>query len=689
MTSRLDDKIRAFVSELVDDPPPAPEIDFEWLGRPDHPPLHESPSRRRPWLPAVAVVGAALLVMVAVGLPILFFGGRDSIVIDQPTTTVAPVPTTLPPTTLPPSPVVTLDSWKRVGADVMQPVVGLFDMTQVGSRLIAVGFDPGEEDRRQNGVIFASDDGVTWTRLAEDDPALTMGAVLIYGIAEGGPGLVAVGTGCEDNTAPCAPHPTVWTSADGTSWTRSATDPDIFGESGAMMDLAATDYGIVAAGNIAELGADDGFFVRPAVWLSPDGADWSRVWEGDLVDAGASSFVPGFTALAVDSEGLIVGVGSAENEDSQVVAAVWISTDGRAWERIESNSPAFGSETDLDVTILEVTWGSDGFIAVGTEGGTHVAIWKSADGLSWTRIDTTDQPFGTTGTLSAVAALDTGFVATGPHGFAGPGGKLVTLWTSPDGSSWDRVQTLGPGYAMAIVVTDVRIAAAGATPDANDFHAAVWAGPLFDPDAPPPDPLPSSPPTTVEETSTDLDEIGELEEGLSCEELATSGYSYAEVVTYWTRYQMSTDLDLDGNGLPCEDEYPASDVHDVYSGPEAIAVRMFSDGSAMTFLATGPAVDADIVCPTGTNEGWAQRDAIRDRSLVRWEDVFTCDDGSGIFVVGLEVFDGTSSMSWGVWDIASGTGIYESLTGGGRVNVYLGYPDVDMTGRLWFVTDEN
>ncbi len=178
MTSRLDDKIRAFVSELVDDPPPAPEIDFEWLGHPDRPPLHESPSRRRRWLPAVVVVGAALLVMVAVGLPILFFGGRDSIVIDQPTTTVAPVATTLPP-----SPVVTVGSWKRVGADVMQPVVGLFDMTQVGSRLIAVGFDPGEEDRRQNGVIFVSDDGVTWTWLAEDDPALTLGAAQYFRIS--------------------------------------------------------------------------------------------------------------------------------------------------------------------------------------------------------------------------------------------------------------------------------------------------------------------------------------------------------------------------------------------------------------------------------------------------------------------------------------------------------------------------
>lgn len=684
MTSRLDDKIRAFVSELVDDPPLTPEIDFEWLGRPDRPPLHEKPTRRRPWLPAVAVVGAALLVMVAVGLPILFLGGRESIVIDQPATTVAPpVATTLPPTTLPPSPVATLDSWQRVGADVMQPVVGLFDMTQVGSRLIAVGFDPGEEDRRQNGVIFASNDGVTWTRLAEDDPALTMGAVLIYGITGGGPGLVAVGLGCEDDTAPCTAHPTVWTSVDGTSWTRSAPDPAIFGESGAMMDVAATDYGIVAAGHIGELGPDDAYFTRSSVWLSADGAEWSRVWEAGLDDASASPSSSGFFALTVGPDGLIVGVGEAENEDSELVAAVWVSIDGRDWERIEPNSSAFGSDIGVDVTMLDVAWGPSGFTAVGTEGGTQVAIWQSPDGRSWTRVDTTDQPFGTTGTLSAVAALDTGFVTTGPHGFAGGDGKLVTLWTSPDGSTWNRVQTLGPGYTMAIVVTDAGISVAGATPDATDFHAAVWAGPAFDPDAPPPDPLPFSPPTTIEGTSTDLPEIGTLEEGISCEELATPGYSYAEAVTYWTRYGMLTDLDPDGNGLPCEDEYPTSDVAAVYGTEGALSIHMavglFDEH---IFLATGPAVDAGIICPAGTVD------------FVGKAVFYTCDDGTGTFVVGYDTFISIEAdvREYGIWNIVSGTGNYQSLTGGGGFDTSVTLPDTwadSLTGRLTPGTDEN
>ncbi len=635
--------------------------------------------RRR--IPMMVAAGAAVLVLVAVGLPILFFGGRDSIVIDQPTMT------------LPPSPVITWDSWQRVGADVMQPVETLLDMTQAGSRLIAVGLDPGEEDSLPSGVIFASDDGVTWTRLAEDDVALTSGMVIMHSIAEAGPGLVAVGAGCEDDT-PCGViHPIVWTSVDGNEWTRSAADQAVFGEFGIMLDVIATDHGIVAVGSIA---GDDPSLIRPAVWLSPDGAEWERVWEGDFVDTRppllTSGFTPGFEALAVNPDGLIVGVGLAENGAGELVAAVWVSGDGRAWERIETNPPDFRGETGLSVTMLDVAWGSSGFTAVGTDGGAQVAIWQSPDGLSWTRIDTTDQPFDTTGTLSSVAALDTGFVTAGPHAFADQGEGPVTLWTSPDGSTWDRVHTIGPGDVSSIVVTDAGIAVAGAMPEANDFHAAVWVGPAFDPDAPPPDPLPTSPSTTIEEPPIDLPKIGTLNEGASCEELATLGYSYAETVTYWARYEMPADLDPDANGLPCEDAYPASDVTDVYGGPEAASVHIASDLPARTFAATGPAVDAGIVCPTGTTEFTSDNSLTRQGAINRWQDRYTCDDGSGTFLIGADIFVFSGDAEYGVWSIVSGTGTYESLRAGGGCTTSPTGPDTwsdDMTGRLWFATDEN
>ena len=56
-------------------------------------------NQRRRWTPALVAAGAALLVLLAVGLPILFFNAGESIVADQPATTVESVATTMPLTT--------------------------------------------------------------------------------------------------------------------------------------------------------------------------------------------------------------------------------------------------------------------------------------------------------------------------------------------------------------------------------------------------------------------------------------------------------------------------------------------------------------------------------------------------------------------------------------------------------------
>ena len=102
-------------------------------------------SRRRGWTVAVATAVALLILVggaILIGGP---FGGDEQ-----------PPVVTQPPPAFVPAPA--LDSWQQVGAELMYPVVGLFDVTQAGSRLIAAGADPGN-DRRQDGVILATDDG--------------------------------------------------------------------------------------------------------------------------------------------------------------------------------------------------------------------------------------------------------------------------------------------------------------------------------------------------------------------------------------------------------------------------------------------------------------------------------------------------------------------------------------------------
>ena len=613
------------------------------------------------------VAAAAFAVVLLLGVAMAFWASQGNEDVIEPTTTTSAVSTTITTVPPPPEPVPPMvDTWQRVGAGVMTPVVGLFDMTQVEQRLVAVGFDPGEDDMRQNGVIFASDDGVNWVRLAEDDPALTLGAVLMYGVTGGGPGLVVVGTGCEDDAEPCMPYPTVWTSSDGIAWDRSPASPDVFGESGAMLDVVRTEHGLVAAGGFYTA-RDDVELIQPSVWLSPDGVQWERVWQGEAYDYTTASAITGFQALATSADGRVVGVGTAVNDQGEFVGAIWTSTDGRTWERIDQNSGAFASGTDSDVSILDVASGPGGFVAVGSDGGTDVAIWHSPDGYVWTRVDTATQAFNSTGTISSVAALDKGYVAAGPHGFADQRGGWVTLWTSVDGATWDRVHAIGDGYAMAIVAADAGIAVAGGMAGADNFHAAVWVGPPFDPEAPPPDPEPPLPSeSALGDSATG---IAALEEGFTCEEIAAQEFTYAETVAYWARYGMPADLDPDDIGMPCEDEYSASDITDVFGEPEAMAVHIVSalpeDPEGRIFVNTGPAVDSGLVCPTGTTEFVSDGDSERDGALFRWEDRFTCADGSGTFILGTDVFAEIGGTEYGIWNIVSGTGAYESLAGGG------------------------
>jgi hypothetical protein len=656
------------------------------------------------WRGPVIAVAAALVILVAISIPLLLGGGQEGTQTANTTPTMNPATTTAPPlptTTAPLAPRATDESWQQVGAGTTRTVVGLRAIARVGSRLIAAGFDPGN-DLRQDGVIFASEDGVTWTRLAKDDPALTTGTVLIYGITAGGPGLVAAGTSCDDNTFPCesGSHPTVWSSIDGAAWTRTVVDPSTQG--GAIQDVVKTASGIVAASWIQGLGTDDIAWSRLEMWRSEDGVAWSRRWTGDSVPTGDSP-LPGEVvgALVAAPDGLIVGVGSALNADGHRDPAVWTSPDGDSWERIDLSSSAT-SGSGLDVVMFDVAWGPAGYVAVGSEfGGTsgpEVAIWRSSDARLWTRIATTGQPFGATGSLSSVAALASGYMAAGPEGF-GLGEGPVTLWTSPDGATWDRVLTLDAGSAQAIVAIDSRAAIAGQVienggTDADDFHAAIWMGPVFDPDAPPPDPVA---PTVGGDSREGRAGIGTLSGGFACEELALANYSYPEVVTYWMRYDTYVDLDPDGNGMPCEADYPASEIADVYGGLDAVPVHIVSDlPDAMAFVATGPAVDAGIVCPGGTIEftGYVPT-PIHDGSFTRWENRYTCSDGSGTFILGADVFFDVPENR-GIWSIVSGTGAYETLRGGGGsiTAPTVGPTDSDtwsddLVGRLRIETEDN
>jgi len=687
MTDRLDEKIRAFVAELVNDPPATPEIDFEGVESPGVAALRRSPSRRR-WVPAVVAAGAAFAVLIAVGLPVLFLGSGDGVVADQTTTTVGSTTSVAPSTTVAPTIVPSMvEAWQEVSTDVISPAFALVSASRFGPGFVTVGLDFNEETGRQNSAVFVSEDGVKWSRMAEGTPELTQGAVFMYGVNEGGPGVIAVGMGCESND-PCRPYPTVWTSADGAEWSRFGADAGDLAENefGTMFDVLATEHGIVAVGEVGSITEDDTSSYQPVVWLSPNGTDWTRVFEGEPVDPGELvGDGPSIQSVAEGPDGLVVGVGHTMNENSERVAAVWMSTDGQSWERVDPTQPGF----DGPSVMYDVAWGSGGFIATGSAGGVEAAIWTSPDGYAWSRLDLSVEPFDSIATLASVAALESGYVAGGPHAFEDMRGGWMTLWTSVDGKVWDRVQTTGPGHVMAIVAAEAGIVVAGGKWE-EDANAAVWVGPVLDPASPAPDPQPPIPDEYEENTDGDeTDSIRDLDDGFSCDELAADTWGYKEAISYWANQGVPEGFDLDADGPPCASAYPQEDVVDVFGGHDALSVVIKSSYDDSTFTATGSAVDAGVACAEGTIDLLGGSRLHDEVAFARWEDEFTCSDGSGTFVGGVDDYIFEDDRSRGPWNIVSGTGAYAAMSGGG---IFATIPNERYQlrlGRLWYETGED
>ncbi len=93
------------------------------------------------------------------------------------------------------------------------------------------------------------------------------------------------------------------------------------------------------------------------------------------------------------------------------------------------------------------------------------------------------------------------------------------------------------------------------------------------------------------------------------------------------------------------------------------------NGSFGPFVATGPAVDAGLICPSGDSMDVLSKPSgfQSDRGVNYFvRKLFTCGDGSGTFIIQMEVrvdFRGDNAN----WNVLSGTGRYDNLHGTGKL----------------------
>ena len=302
--------------------------------------------------------------------------------------------------------------------------------------------------------------------------AASFDGTVMYAVAAGGPGLVAVGAngleyytreshadlgGYEGEAPPGAGDAVVWTSPDGFTWTRVPHNVATFGGDGGqqMFGVTVGGPGLVAVGRDGPVADGEG---NAAVWTSPDGFTWSRVPHDEAIFGGQGE--QRMVSVTAGGPGLVAVGFDKPAEQDEGNAAVWTSPDGFVWSRVPHDEAVFGG--DSRQIMLSVITGGPGLVAVGTDGYSYrgdddrfteapdelaadAAVWTSPDGFTWSRVPHDEAIFGGQGEqrMVSVTAGGPGLVAvgsvTGEHQTGHYQKTDAAVWTSPDGFTWSRV----------------------------------------------------------------------------------------------------------------------------------------------------------------------------------------------------------------------------------------------------------
>jgi len=222
---------------------------------------------------------------------------------------------------------------------------------------------------------------------------------------------------------------------------------------------------------LVAVGAALGSAKDAVVLYSTDGVRWEQ--------AAGPFGGPGFQyayGVAAGPSGFVV-VGSDGPDIGQEDAAVWRSADGRTWTRVPDPGGAFGGSGGQ--IMQAVAFKGHTVVAVGIDvpqlSPFDGAVWTSADaGVTWKRVrGQADLARPSHEYIKSVAATGSGFMAVGwdHHEVSAP--PVAAAWASPDGTQWRRVTVEGasPHSSMnSVTAGPSGLVAVGRT----EWAAGVW-----------------------------------------------------------------------------------------------------------------------------------------------------------------------------------------------------------------------
>jgi hypothetical protein len=270
--------------------------------------------------------------------------------------------------------------WERVGMwDAWMPMA----ITVGGPGLVAVGvsWDEATEPARLSPVVWLSTNGEDWWPV--EDPDLGVSSGWIFGVAAAADGLVAVGYDCADpQNVDCwdgwgfwSGRSAVWTSADGTEWVRVPHDATVFPDHSRIQGVAATHLGWIAVGRHTTT-PPEGRFVPPGIpiaWISPDGIAWTSL---DLPTQPEDN-CPLESPRGVAAVGQhVVITGKCDTLNQFQIPVVWTSDTGTEWTIDRFADHHWGSGSSGVMTVTDF-----GFLIAG--GRDDLTVWTSPDGTTW------------------------------------------------------------------------------------------------------------------------------------------------------------------------------------------------------------------------------------------------------------------------------------------------------------------
>ncbi|MFV9673331.1 MAG: hypothetical protein ACNYZH_08890 [Acidimicrobiia bacterium] len=214
-----------------------------------------------------------------------------------------------------------------------------------------------------------------------------------------------------------------------------AVTPPEHPEESYMTAVAAGNSGLVAGGVVYPANAET---TDAGVWVSSDGRGWERLEDesGVFGDAMSATGEPGDQAVNDVAGGSlgIIAVGS-DGLLFEHDAAIWVSIDSSVWERLTHDADVFGGEGDQFMhSVVQMP----GLAVVVGESAGEAAAWVSQDGTQWARAEVNDESVAAgvePSVMKDVTVGDGVFVAVGSAGVdLGP-----AVWLSSDGLTWDRL----------------------------------------------------------------------------------------------------------------------------------------------------------------------------------------------------------------------------------------------------------